>query len=318
MLKFSGPMLQRDKIVERLKELTGIWPYYAERPFDMYFIGRYAIDRHGNIYIETDDVDRRVIQALTDEDLIHTCTVVEVKTLEKQTTKIELLKSDAPDRWPESLEEHDGTVHGKKPASEKKDEIDLNMDFPVPLEDMNGNGLRNFVYMLYTRASLINKATGSRFSVKRSLVDFLRDDSCTYAIANFLHAMQRYEEEHGTGIKGITIDKEHITFSGFPKARDIEQLTAFGKLAVLMTRHAAERQRIQAKKVDESNEKYAMRLWLVQLGMNGDEFKRERQILMERLTGNTTYHLQEQVEAQKQRRAQRRSEEAEREKEIQH
>ena len=130
--------------------------------------------------------------------------------------------------------------------------------------------------------------------------------------------MQRYEEEHGIGIKGITIDKEHITFSGFPKARDIEQLTAFGKLAVLMTRHAAERQRIQAKKVDESNEKYAMRLWLVQLGMNGDEFKRERQILMERLTGNTTYHLQEQVEAQKQRRAQRRSEEAEREKEIQH
>ena len=58
--------------------------------------------------------------------------------------------------------------------------------------------------------------------------------------------------------------------------------------------------------MDAANEKYAMRIWLVRIGMDGDEFKQTRKILMEKLTGHSAFRTaadaeKAKVKAQKKR-----------------
>ena len=56
-----------------------------------------------------------------------------------------------------------------------------------------------------------------------------------------------------------------------------------------MNKMAQKQKRIQVKTVNDMNEKYALRIWLVRLDMNGDEHKDDRKILMENLTGHTAF-----------------------------
>ena len=95
----------------------------------------------------------------------------------------------------------------------------------------------------------------------------------------------------------MTITDEKVTFTGFPTAPDYDHLTAFGHLAILMNQQAISQKRIQAKEVNDSNEKYALRTWLLRLGMNGPDFKQTRKILMENLSGHAAFRTDE--EAQK-------------------
>ena len=64
-----------------------------------------------------------------------------------------------------------------------------------------------------------------------------------------------------------------------------------------MNQQAISQKRIQAKDVNDENEKYALRTWLLRLGMNGPDFKETRKILMENLSGHAAFRTDE--EAQK-------------------
>ena len=60
----------------------------------------------------------------------------------------------------------------------------------------------------------------------------------------------------------------------------------------MMNKMALEQKRIQAKAVNEENEKYALRIWLTRLGMNGPEHKEARRVLMENLTGHCAFRTE--------------------------
>jgi hypothetical protein len=106
---------------------------------------------------------------------------------------------------------------------------------------------------------------------------------------------------------GLKISGEAITFDGFVEVPDAQHLQTFQKLAVLMNKMALTQKRIQAKEIDSSNEKYALRVWLIRLGMNGDAYKADRKLLMENLSGHTAFRTQESQERAK-RKAQKQKE----------
>ena len=182
-------------------------------------------------------------------------------------------------------------------AEEQPDEVPLDLELSFPVSQHNGVTLRNLVNLLYSRGKLIGKATGGHFHVEEGLVEKLKDDTCTFAIMNFINAVSGYEAEHGAALEGLKITTEKVTFTGFPTAPDHEHLTAFAQLAVLMNQQAISQKRIQAKDVNDENEKYALRTWLLRLGMNGPDFKETRKILMEKLSGHAAFRTDE--EAQK-------------------
>ena len=214
-------------------------------------------------------------------------------------------QSDGPDTEgtgcadPEDPEDTDGDATGEEP-------LDMNMNFEIPLGAHTGATLRNLVNLIYSRGPLVNQATGGHFEADTGLIEALKDDRCTYTRANFFRAVADYEDQHGKSLYGLTITPEAVSFTGFGEAADVDHLRAYGHLAVMMNNQALHQKRIQAKAVDAANEKYAMRIWLVRIGMDGDEFKQTRKILMEKLTGHSAFRTaadaeKAKVKAQKKR-----------------
>lgn len=208
----------------------------------------------------------------------------------EETAELDNTAENEPDAGePESEEQSE--------AEDQPEEVPLDLELAFPVSQHNGVTLRNLVNLLYSRGKLIGKATGGHFHVEEGLVEKLKDDSCTFAIMNFINAVSDYEAEHGAALEGLKITTEKVIFTGFPTAPDHEHLTAFAQLAVLMNQQAISQKRIQARDVNDENEKYALRTWLLRLGMNGPDFKETRKILMENLSGHAAFRTDE--EAQK-------------------
>ena len=217
---------------------------------------------------------------------------------EDEPSEIESEEAPESDGTAEDEPDSEGTENEEpQEAEDQPDEVPLDLELSFPVSQHNGVSLRNLVNLLYSRGKLIGKATGGHFHVEEGRVEKLKDVSCTFAIMNFINAVSNYEAEHGAALEGLKITTEKVTFTGFPTAPDHEHLTAFAQLAVLMNQQAISQKRIQAKAVNDENEKYALRTWLLRLGMNGPDFKETRKILMERLSGHAAFRTDE--EAQK-------------------
>lgn len=337
MLKFKLNVAERKTLAKRMEELTGIHPYYTKAPLYSYDIGNYTIDRNGNLLVEPENADAELLTTLLNEGLIRggesiesmddqpedtelTADMDEEPVTEDTEAETEVLDEQEPEdadtaeeKEPaedesEEAAELDNTAEdepgAEEPESEEQSEaedqpgeVPLDLELAFPVSQHNGVTLRNLVNLLYSRGKLIGKATGGHFHVEEGLVEKLKDDSCTFAIMNFINAVSDYETEHGAALEGLKITTEKVTFTGFPTAPDHEHLTAFAQLAVLMNQQAISQKRIQAKDVNDENEKYALRTWLLRLGMNGPDFKETRKILMENLSGHAAFRTDE--EAQK-------------------
>lgn len=335
MLKFELNVAERKTLAKRMEELTGIHPYYTKAPLYSYDIGNYTIDRDGNLLVEPENADAELLTTLLNEGLIRGGESIESDDAQPENTEptedlaeepvteeAESEEEQPTDAEPEVLNEQEtedvdtaeleesledeseevpdteGQESEDTPeAEDQPDEVPLDLELSFPVSQHNGVSLRNLVNLLYSRGKLIGKATGGHFHVEEGLIEKLKDDSCTFAIMNFINAVSNYESEHGAALEGLKITTEKVTFTGFPTAPDHEHLTAFAQLAVLMNQQAISQKRIQAKDVNDENEKYALRTWLLRLGMNGPDFKETRKILMERLSGHAAFRTDE--EAQK-------------------
>lgn len=298
MLKFELNIADRKTLANRMEELTGIHPYYTRAPLYAYDIGNYTIDRDGNLLVEPENADAELLTTLLNEGLIRGGESIESTGDQPENTEpTENLAEE-----PVAEAEPDDTAEDEPDAEESEsedqpDEVPLDLELAFPTSQHNGVSLRNLVNLIYSRGRLISKATGGHFHVETDLVETLRDDSCTYTVANFIEALKSYEAQCGTAMEGLVITKEKVSFTGFPTASDYDHLTAFGHLAILMNQQAISQKRIQAKDVNDENEKYALRTWLLRLGMNGPDFKETRKILMENLSGHAAFRTDE--EAQK-------------------
>lgn len=335
MLKFELNVAERKTLAKRIEELTGIHPYYTKAPLYSYDIGSYTIDRDGNLLVEPENADAEMLTTLLNEGLIRggesiestddqmentepTDHLEEDSVIEDTEAETEVLDEQEPEDADTAEDEpaeagaedasepdntaEDDTIEDEPDAESQEtedqpEEVPLDLELAFPVSQHNGVTLRNLVNLLYSRGKLIGKATGGHFHVEEGLVEKLKDDSCTFAIMNFINAVSDYETEHGAALEGLKITTEKVTFTGFPTAPDHEHLTAFAQLAVLMNQQAISQKRIQAKDVNDENEKYALRTWLLRLGMNGPDFKETRKILMENLSGHAAFRTDE--EAQK-------------------
>ena len=176
-----------------------------------------------------------------------------------------------------------------EPAAEEAEAEPINLTVEVPMKHHNGATLRNLINLIYTRAGLLNKALGTGFRVDEEL-----------------QAIRDFEAEHGKAIDGLTFTPEGITFSSLPETTDAEKLRTFTILAGMMNKQAVDQKRIQAKAVNDENEKYALRIWLTRLGMNGSEFKEARKVLMANLTGHCAFRTPAEEAKWKARQAEKR------------
>ena len=166
-----------------------------------------------------------------------------------------------------------------------------------PLEGHTANSLRNLVTMIYSRGPLLSKATGGMFSCTLEQVVSLRDCLTVSDLAAHLT----------DDLHGIVITDGKVSFTGFPFTTDPEKIRAFTQLAAQMNKAAKEQKRVMAKAVETSNERYIFRIWLLALGMAGDDFKIARSILLAPLSGNAAFKDQAMEDRWKEKQAAKRA-----------
>ena len=159
----------------------------------------------------------------------------------------------------------------------------------LPMEGHTGASLRNLVSMIYSRGRLISKATGGAFACSGALVYALKDDACILTTDTLRKTVTDFEAEHGPTLVGISFEGGKVSFTGFPFNEDPDSVKAFTQLVGQMNRLAKEQKRTLAREVDDSNERYIFRIWLLRLGMAGDEFKTARKVLLSPLSGSAAF-----------------------------
>lgn len=183
----------------------------------------------------------------------------------------------------------------------------------LPMKDHDGRSLKNLVNMVHSRGTLLSKAVGrhGHFKASEELVNAL-DEKAPQTTEDFLQILK----DAGDGaLEGLSFEDDKIGFI-FPQTFDPERIHTYMLLAELMAKTARSQHWVQAAKCKDANEKYAFRIWLMRLGMKGDEFKAARRILLKNLKGHAAFRTKDQEVAASDKYKQKRAAERERAAEL--
>ena len=82
---------------------------------------------------------------------------------------------------------------------------------------------------------------------------------------------------------------DRVTFAWFPWTGDSDEGIAYSTFIDMLTKHLKEQKRVNASKTQTDNPKFAMRVFLIRLGMVGNEYKAARKILLRNLEGSSAF-----------------------------
>ena len=165
----------------------------------------------------------------------------------------------------------------------------------LPMDGHTAQSLRNFLNLMYSRGPLLNKALGTSFAVEGDLLEEL-DQLEIPTAEEMVNRLETYRQQTGcAGMTGLRVTGEKVSLV-FPSTTDSHRVDAYAQLCAAMNRMTITQKRIQAKKVDDANEKYALRIWLIRLGLNGSEHKELRRLLMKNLSGHAAFRTPEEAE----------------------
>lgn len=86
----------------------------------------------------------------------------------------------------------------------------------------------------------------------------------------------------------ITEDEEKVSFPWFTEIGE-EHLMTYTKFVEALCKMSITAKRINDTSKEEVNEKYAFRCFLLRLGFIGEEYKADRKILLEKLSGSSAF-----------------------------
>lgn len=158
----------------------------------------------------------------------------------------------------------------------------IGFEISVPMDGHTGVSLRNLVNMIYSKQTLIKKALGIEDDIVSEelikAVNEVKDTTIKVAIA----------DKKDKGID-FDFDNNRITFKCFGENGTPEKVKAYTQLVELLNQYAKTLKYASAKVKDTDNEKFTFRVWLIRLGMIGDEYKETRKLLLQNLTGNSAF-----------------------------
>lgn len=304
MLNIKMTSGTKKELIQRIEELTGLKSRYLSAPTFSYQIGPYTVQRDSSIMVDETEADEEILKTLADERRIEAeGTTVESKVVEaphqSNITEIVLPESSIPheEAAEESVEEEISEPATEEPAeatetepedqeTEVQEEDDeepvetetVALNISLPMEGHTGATLRNLVNMTYQKQTLINKAVGAHFHISEELVKRIADLSDE----EILKALQKASIDD---LNGLRFGTDWITFSGFPAGSDPDLSKTCTELAAAMNADAKKRKKIQIRDTETESEKYTFRTWLVRIGFGGAEYKTERKILLQNLSG---------------------------------
>ena len=271
----------RKDMVKAISELTELPSAYMGMPSAAFQIGPITVKRDGTIDCE-------------DETMI--------ETIKPMLIEHGWLDAEAEPETPAEI-----------PADSKEIPEDTEpirvaqMDITMPIENWTVGQLTNLLRMIYSKQYLINRMLDyDMLYIEENFVTAISENLPETA-ADFEERMLRAIE--ADCIRGFRIADGKATLTA-PFIEDEPTCwTAYADLLKGILKSAETASRISIKRLDDSeNEKYHANSWLMRMGFGGADYKETRRILMGHLTGFAAFKSAADMEAHKERQAQRRRE----------
>ena len=300
MKTYEKNIENRKMLVKKLEELTGLKAQYTFVPRCAYEIGAFTVEKDGSL-TAADGADENTLETLIAEGMIKAAEVQEAQiTEEEQETgeeEAQTLEESADTEEAETTEETE-----EQPEHESAFPINTSVSFP--LSQHTSTSLINLVSTIYSRGPILSKATGGEFGADSELVEALREGKL-FTAQSVLDFLAEWDGS-GKPLTGIEFSDGKVTFTGFTGVRDAEHVRTFTRLAAVINKAAITQKRVLVREADMTNEKYALRNWLIRLGMDGEEYKADRKILMENLSGHAAFRTKADEEKWKARQQEKR------------
>lgn len=87
----------------------------------------------------------------------------------------------------------------------------------------------------------------------------------------------------------VEVTDDNVSFPWLDSDRSPEEITVCGRFIAKLCEMARSQKRVTVKEHDTDNEKYAFRCFLLRLGYIGKEYKADRKILLQNLSGTSAF-----------------------------
>ena len=262
----SGAIVNRKEIVQALEEKWGVKAKYLGAPTFAYEVAGYRIDKNGVVTGKDDPGD-----GIPDFE-------------ELQMTESEELGQGKRRR--ESFQGENGMRADDCPESVEREAALYARAFP--LYGFTADMLRNVVNMLASKERLITAA----FELDRPMLDAQlaqEIEGCKIDdVDAFVAVWNELEQGRAPGLE-LCVETRTLRLAMPKQAPTDAEREAFGTLMVFVVNFAKCVKSASRKAAQEENPKFAFRTWLIRLGMNGDEFKTTRKVLLAKLSGNSSF-----------------------------
>ncbi len=272
----------RKALVKAIAEELGTTATYLRAPTYGYRVGDFTVDRDGNIIGEDFTALRDFLQANGWE-----------------IPEKEVAAEPAADL--EATEEAQEETPDKEAPADSGAEPITQMDISIPAHDATTAQLKNLIFMLHSRQTLINRMTDSDcLNIPDILIDRLRES--TPETAEELTSLLD-DSKAVACLTGFDFRDGKVSMT-FPF--DETQPTRWTTYANLLNRiydAAMKATRVNPERVepDDQNEKYLAHVWLQRLGYHGADFKAERKILLGHLKGYCAFGSGDKMQAHKEK-----------------
>ena len=243
---------KRKELVNAISEITGAKAVYKFMPTCAYEIGSYTVNKDGSL--DTGNYDkaevRELIAALADKGFACDDECAKI-TAETPTPPDTAAITEAEEVSEESETAADTETQPETAAKAESDGIDR---FSISMR-------RDFFdEALFAKLDRLIESKSELFKMA------FQTDDLSYEITD-----------------------DRVTFAWFPWTKESGEGIAYSTFIDLLTKHLKEQKRVNASKTQTDNPKFAMRVFLIRLGMVGNEYKAARKILLRNLEGSSAF-----------------------------
>lgn len=207
----------------------------------------------------------------------------------------------------EDIEKVQDCVRALRKAGAKVDST-CGLHIHVGADKHTAKSLRNLVYTFKAKQNLIYKAAGAEDRMENHFSKAIGDDLIdnlkkirdldmnslgdtwyrTYDAETGRNAHYNPSRYHGINLHSVWYHGT-VEFRLFHATLHAGEVKAYINLILAMSAAAINSKRASAEVLDNGNDKYAMRCWLLRLGFIGDDYKNIRKHLLKRLEGNAAW-----------------------------
>ena len=244
---------ERKALVDAVSRILEKPAVYLGAPTFAYAVGDYRISRKGSLFGMNDagreEMERLVLRLQEEGFIAETPAEEDSLTEETIADTAEVATENVVDEATEAVA--DNTDTAPLTAMGNSDEENT-LTIEIPKTGFTDISLDNLQKIIASKAALLKKALGTD---NLAVID-----------------------------TGDTLKFPWFTLHGLEGEAD-----AYSRLVAAICDTARKRRRITAKERDSENDKFSFRLFLVQLGFVGNEYKTARRILLRHLTGNSSW-----------------------------